>query len=152
MRDHALKQAEEAPAEANTHRNRFFVGLALQRQGRSSSPWRRHTKRLAVGRERRAAPPAKRQAQAQAQQSQKEASPLGVLCRFATKNTKIIFFSVQAGSGQAIDGGCWQIMEDPFAPITAIVCRQEAWAALQTAQGEALRGRVGVRKLGLRVV
>ncbi|CAE7876616.1 unnamed protein product [Symbiodinium microadriaticum] len=73
MRDHALKQAEEARAKLQSME----------------------------------------EAQAQAQQSQKE-----------------------AGSGQAIDGGCWQIMEDPFAPITAIVCRQEAWAALQTAQGE----------------
>ncbi|CAE7760662.1 unnamed protein product, partial [Symbiodinium necroappetens] len=66
MRDHALKQAEEARAK-----------LQSMEEAHEAS---------GGGRERRAARPAKRQAQAEAQQSQKE----------------------------AIDGGCWQIMEDPL--------------------------------------
>ena len=35
MRDHALKQAEEASAEAKTHSNRFFASLSLQIQARA---------------------------------------------------------------------------------------------------------------------
>lgn len=95
MRDHALKQAEEARAKLQSME----------------------------------------EAQAQAQQSQQEASPIGVLCRFATK-TKIIFFWCRPAAARLSMGAVGRSWKIRFAPITAIVCRQEAWAALQSAQGE----------------